>query len=404
MKSRIIYFIFLCFIFITITEAKIDLKKQNILETNSFNTLVESNEEILLLKDNTIIEKYDLNNNYITKKEYQDLYNSNITKYNNNYILTGIYNNKIQIYIIDNNLKTLNLYEIDEIVNNNIKINIHIYENEIYLLITNNNISINNKIYKINNNIIEEHNLNEYTEEQLINILKETYYLLKDTLEMHQDTYNKAIIYNNKIYYQNNNKIKIKDLINNIETTKEINYNIKDITIINEEILLLSDNNIKKYDLDMNYLNELNINKETYNIKEFIKTSNKLYIVYQKDLITILDQYEFNYNIENTYQPYGTIEINNSAIPGDKVDINIKTNPGYAISTIDILDEKGTKIEINDNTFIMPEGNVNIDVKYTETITNPETFDKIYIVVILTIISLILTIIVLRKMLWIKIG
>ncbi|MBR6133776.1 MAG: hypothetical protein IKQ29_03550 [Bacilli bacterium] len=404
MKSKIIYFIFLFLIFITITEAKIDLKKQNILETNSFNTLIESNEEILLLKDNTIIEKYDLNNNYITKKEYQSLYNSNITKYNNNYILTGIYNNKIQIYIIDNNLKTLNLYEINEIVNNNIKINTHIYDNEIYLLITNNNISINNKVYKINNNTIEEHNINEYTEEQLINIFKETYYLLKDTLEMHQDTYNKAIIYNNKIYYQNNNKIKIKDLTNNIETTKEIAYNINDITIIEEEILLLSDNNIIKYDLEMNYINELNINKETYNIKNFIKTSNKLYIVYQNELLSILDQYEFNYNIENNYQPYGTIDVIESAIPGDIVDINITTNSGYAISTIDIVDEKGTKIEIDNNKFTMPEGNVNINVIYTETVTNPETFDKIYIVLILTIVSLMLTIIVVRKILWIKIG
>ena len=404
MKSKIIYFIFLFFIFITITEAQIDLKKQNILETNSFNTLIESNEEILLLKDNTIIEKYDLNNNYITKKEYQDLYNSNITKYNNNYILTGIYNNKIQIYIIDNNLKTLNLYEINEIVNNNIKINTHIYDNEIYLLITNNNISINNKVYKINNNTIEEHNINEYTEEQLINIFKETYYLLKDTLEMHQDTYNKAIIYNNKIYYQNNNKIKIKDLTNNIETTKEIDYNINDITIIEEEILLLSDNNIIKYDLEMNYINKFNINKETYNIKNFIKTSNKLYILYQNELLSILDQYEFNYNIENNYQPYGTIDVIESAIPGDIVDINITTNSGYAISTIDIVDEKGTKIEIDNNKFTMPEGNVNINVIYTETVTNPETFDKIYIVLILTIVSLILTIVVVRKVLWIKIG
>ena len=404
MIKKIVYIFFLSLIFITITEAKIELKEQNILNSNNLNTIIESNKEILLLKENTIIEKYDLNNNYITKKEYPELYNSNIIKYNDNYILTGINNNKVQIYIIDNNLKTLNIYEVEEIINNNITINTHIYENEIYILLTNNNISINNKVYKIVNNQLEEHDLNEYTEEELTNIFKETYYILKDTLEMNTETYKKAIIYNKKIYYQNDNRIKIKDLLSNIETTKEIPYNIKDIVIIDNEILLLNENNINIYDLEMNYKEEINITKEEYNIKGFKRTSNKLYIIYQKEETNILDKYEFLYTIENNYQPYGTVETINDEIPGNKVDINIAANSGYAVSQVDIIDETGNKVEINNNQFIMPEGNVNINVVYTETVKNPETIDSIYIIMALTIVSLILTIIVIRKLLWIKIG
>ena len=392
MIKKIIYIFILYLLFINITEAQIILKNTNLYE--NINTLIESNNEILILKENTIIEKYDLNNNYITKKEYPDLYNSNITKYKDGYLLTGIHNNKVNIYEIDNNLKINNIYEIDTIVNN-IDIKTNIYNNKIYIVLTNNNLIINNKIYEIDNKELKEYNLKEYNEIELNNILKEDYYLLKDTLEMNDTIYQKVILYNNVLYYMNNNKIKIKN--NDKEIIKEIEYNIKDITIIENEIYLLNDNSIKIYDLNMNYLREIQLNKEPL---KFIKTSNKLYIKYNDSL----DKYEFNYNIENNYQPYGTLEVLPNEIPGNEVELNITTNSGYAINTIDIKDEKGNEIEVNNNKFIMPEGNVNINVTYIATINNPETSDIIYVVIIMSIIFLVMLIKIAKKYIWIKRG
>ena len=65
-----------------------------------------------------------------------------------------------------------------------------------------------------------------------------------------------------------------------------------------------------------------------------------------------------------------------------------------------VFDENGNKIEVVDNTFVMPESQAYVSASYK--VKNPETVDLVYIVLFLLIISLIVGIYTYKKFRWLS--
>ena len=288
-------------LFITVTEAKIEEYKESVIKTNNFNTIIESNSEILLLKENTIIEKYNLNYEFVSSKQFNNLNNSKIIKHNNKYILVGIKNNYLNFYIIDNNLKIENSFNINTIVSpkTNIML-INDNNNKTIIIPTLNNIPIDNKIYIIENDDITERKLKDYNDEELKVMLKKDYYLINEAVSI-TPSYNETSFDGNILIYYNNNSIKLTNLKTN--ETRELNVisDIINIEIINDEIYVLTNKELLIYDSNLNDKSIIMIN----NPINMIKTSNKLYIISKENDNDIISSYIFDYkinNIENKYR------------------------------------------------------------------------------------------------------
>ena len=77
-------------------------------------------------------------------------------------------------------------------------------------------------------------------------------------------------------------------------------------------------------------------------------------------------------------------------------------NSGYVVSDVIVTNQYNEPITLENNKFIMPEGNVDIEVKYEELISNPETKDVLVPLIIVGTISLLLIIKLYKKIKWIK--
>lgn len=85
-----------------------------------------------------------------------------------------------------------------------------------------------------------------------------------------------------------------------------------------------------------------------------------------------------------------TIDKANASV-GDKISFEVKPGKNYIIDSIRVVDSKGNVIEVTDNTFIMPDTDVTVEVVFKELV-NPKTgyFDYIFGAIIMISASSIL--------------
>lgn len=65
-----------------------------------------------------------------------------------------------------------------------------------------------------------------------------------------------------------------------------------------------------------------------------------------------------------------------TTVSGCTITINAVPESGYVITSLDVTDAHGGKIDVTDNTFIMPESDVNIKVVFTKEYTITKIFDS----------------------------
>lgn len=95
---------------------------------------------------------------------------------------------------------------------------------------------------------------------------------------------------------------------------------------------------------------------------------------------TSIVKYTFKeYSIIKTENNEGTINVDDKAIAGTTVNINVNPNEGYLLKKIIIKDKNGKKIKITDNSFIMPEEEVKIEASFAR-IANQKTIAAWYAV------------------------
>lgn len=409
MKKIMVSIILLLLFVPAITKASILNYKEEVTINNVDNVIGINNGYITTKNtiDKTIITLYKEKNNFI-EKQFDIITNINIINYNNQIIITGVKpNGFINIYYLDENLRINNT--IETTITAPLICNIKTYKsnNKIYLLLTTEDyLLIDNYLYEIN----EEYNIKNklfasYKQEELLSILKSDYYAIKNTYQINNNetyyyttsaydrNYNVISGYKEDEFFNKKNIITIIDSLNN-QNTIELTNSINDILIINNKLIVLTQNNIDLYSLDGK-------------IEESIPAQNFNYLsTISNNLITIGDisikYYEYECNITIYDEPYGTVNVTENPKPYETIDINVITNSGYELEKLEIIDNDGNEIAITNNQFTMPNKSIYITPTYTTNIVNPETADIVLIIIIFTIIMLFIWKKVYKKYIWLK--
>lgn len=396
--KKIKYFIFIL-ISIFILSENINALTYSTEISSTINNAISYKDYYITIKEensNTIIEKLNYKNESISSKQLTSLTNAELIKYQSNYLVVGKNNNNLELYLFDENNTILNTNKTDIIIPNS-KFNLVNYDNKIYLYLTNDTILTNNIIYEIDSNLtITEKNLSFYN--NLKDILGSNYEEINNTGE----------IIDNKIYYYNESLktdkyqilvgyndlnqsvIKLTNTLTNENLTKEdlTCSSYLDIELVNNEIIILCKNinnetELKTYDSKLNLIESkiISLNEP----KKILKLKNNLLVITDKNQLF----YTYDTNIIKEESLFGTLNIAGTSIPYETISYEIIPNSGYEVESISVKDEYGNIIEIKENKFIMPESNVYINIVYKENVTNPNTIDSIYIIIIVFVLAII---------------
>ncbi len=419
-KFYLIYIILISVFLLDIVSASSILNYENI--SDYYSDIELSTKDIITNKEGYIILSETLNgstslllynndNNLITSKVLSDLVSPSIIKYNDNYLVTGISSNVLKLYLLDNNLQVISQKETTYMISDKTK-KLYLYDNKIYLMITSENTLYDNNIYEIDENLnIIQNNFSSYDVTILKSIFKGDYYLIKnnDIEENSRITHYYDSTYTKDYYILvgNTHNITADSIANNCNEksiltildssgTELINKEIPDYYIFNkvfsikDKIVIFASrwetSYLLTYDYSGNLLDEIILPNhfEDSIIKQInaIKVNNRL-IIYSKkenEATNIRASYSFECNIYQEDNPYGTLEVADASLPNEETTIAITPNSGYEIENIDIRDAQGNQIELTENTFIMPENDVYINVSYTASVENPETVDMILMI------------------------
>lgn len=418
--KKIIFFFLILFLFIINTSA-LDNNIINYSNTltipsnNKINDITGTNTYYLLITENnnTTISKYDYQNQLLTSKEFPELYNSKIIKVDNNYFLVGNYHNTLKIYYLDESLRIINQNDSSIIISKNATINLYYYNHKIYILLTNNDLLYDNLIYEVDSSLnIISNNFSSYDSTILKEILNSTYYLLhnneqkinNDLIHYYDSTYtNKDTILIGTKIEENGFQKAFLTIINkeNKNLTYEEYNKFLNIKLVNDKYLVLATKDDSSYLLTLDYEGNI-ITKEklTAAYNKIYKVNNKIILL--NPILSDIVFYNYQLNINYHKSEFSTINIPSKATANNQILLDIKTNSGYEVESINITDEQGNDIAIINNSFTMPENNVYININYQATITNPETLDLITITLIIFIVISIILIISKRKLNWLK--
>ena len=164
-----------------------------------------------------------------------------------------------------------------------------------------------------------------------------------------------------------------------------------------------------KFDRDGNIIYTEEFERfENYNyciLNKIILLNNGDYIVhgsiapdgYRGIYGSIILKYGFkDYKITTNIKGKGTIDINNTAKEGETVTYSITPEEGYQFKNIKVMTQSGKEIETTDNSFIMPDEDVAIEVEFVEVLMeNPKTGNIIMIITGILLITILGTIVVL---------
>ena len=408
--KKIIYTLLLFLLFIPSINASI-INYKTELPIEPYNHLTNTTNGYITITNNTntIINKYNLNNELIITKQIDLLTNITTTSINNNLVIAGLKpNGYITIIYLDENLRITN--QIDTEINSSLtltKINLYNTNNKLYLLLTTDDyLLLDNNLYCIDElNNITNSLFASIPKEELVSIIKSDYYLITNTyktdsnisyyykVSKYNKDYDVIAGYKEDINYNKTNIITI--IYNDTYTELEIPDEIIDIEIINNKIILLTPYNLKIYGMDKSLESNITLNNQATNLNII---SNNLII----ETINSLIYYEYDIELNVINEPYGTITINENPVPYELVTLDVVSNSGYEVSNIEIIDDKGNLIPLVDNQFIMPNNNVNLIVSYQATVYNPDTVDAIYIMVISALLILFILIKAYKKLVWLK--
>lgn len=101
----------------------------------------------------------------------------------------------------------------------------------------------------------------------------------------------------------------------------------------------------------------------------------------------VVNKYTYkDYNVKKEETDKGTVEVNTSnAYPGDIIKVKVTPKTGYMVSKIIVKDSLGREIEVDGDSFVMPEGDVTVSVIYAR-VTNPVTSAVLDIIIFISII------------------
>lgn len=372
--------------------------------------IIDYKEGIIKTTNNTISSYQD--NTLISQKTFLELNNINIIKYNDNFLLVGIKNNNLKILLLDKYLKIINQKETSYIINQTVP-SLYSYNDKIYILFKEQGILTTNNIYIVDDKLnIEEKRLSDIKD--LKSILKSDYNIIK----MSGTINNEGKEFYNSSTYENDNVFivgYIEDSLGNknaiITSQDKEGYTVwednnkdyiefNDVTILENKIFVLANNGYYTYLLTYDFNgNKLSTEKiaDTLSSK-FIKVKNQLYIL--NDNSEIIYNYEIKINIESNI--YGNTTYTGDSIPYNEITLSSIANSGYKIKEYQVKDEQGNIINLNNNSFIMPNNSVTVSAIYEETVINPDTVDMIFVVFAACTVALIILVKTYKEYKWLR--
>ena len=372
---------------------------KTIIAEPSFNILLQERENLTLLKT-------DLLGNILVSKTYVGIANANIIKQNNNYLLVGKQNNHLQIYVIDEYLRTINTIETTHILPTG---DLHLYKDkkEIYILCINNKNLASNSVYKIN----EDFSWQETSFSALENIkeiIKKDYPLLEENVTKKETG---IALYESSTYKENttilvgsiNNKglLTLKDDDKTIDIEDEAYTKYLYTTILNDSILVLATNGEQNalfvFDLTGEKKEEYK-QEENLTTSSIIKGQQKIYITTENSVITY--NYETILNKEENL--YGTLTIEGKLKPYEKIKYQIEPNSGYKIKEVLLKNDQGDLLEVKEESFVLPNTNAYLSVTYEAEVENPNTADPILLIFLGIFLLLGILIKLYKKWNWLK--
>lgn len=405
MKNKIILLL-LIILFIPSVKAHSYLSSNNTKTDN----IIDYKEGIIKTTNNTVSSYQD--NILISQKTFLELNNINIIKYNDNFILVGIKNNNLKIILLDKYLKIINQKETSYIINQTVP-SLYSYNDKIYILFKNQGILTTNNIYIVDDKLnIEEKRLSDIKD--LKSILKSDYNIIK----MSGTINNEGKEFYNSSTYENDNVFIVGYIEDNLGNKNAIitsqdkeGYTVwkdnnkdyiefNDVTILENKIFILANNGYYTYLLTYDFNgNKLSTEKiaDTLSSK-FIKVKNQLYIL--NDNSEIIYNYEIKINIESNI--YGNTTYTGDSIPYNEITLSSIANSGYKIKEYQVKDEQGNIINLNNNSFIMPNNSVTVSTIYEETVINPDTVDMIFVVFAACTIALIILVRTYKEYKWLR--
>lgn len=163
----------------------------------------------------------------------------------------------------------------------------------------------------------------------------------------------------------------------------------------------LTNNATIYFDINENY--DLNSNFNGYFVMGASKNCTKEKVSLKQidqscPIYLIANKYTYkDYNVKKEETDKGTVEVNTeNAYPGDIIKVKATPKDGYMVSKIIVKDSLGREIEVNGDSFIMPEGDVTISVIYAR-VTNPVTSAVLDIIIFISIIVGLSTILINSK-------
>ena len=173
-------------------------------------------------------------------------------------------------------------------------------------------------------------------------------------------------------------------------------FNSKAYSIVNNKnydgvsdgsIIIASSDGVIKMDSDFNVISKFDVD---YTVNKIIESrdsngefngylmigsnNGKLYLT------------NFTYPKRVIESKNSDVEVISDAYPGKTITLKPKEKEGYYVKRIIVRDSSGKEIEVSsDNTFVMPDDDVSIEVVYEkrETIVNPDTASTISIVLVI---------------------
>lgn len=405
MKNKIILLL-LIILFVPSVKAYSYLSSNNTKTDN----IIDYKEGIIKTTNNTVSSYQD--NILISQKTFLELNNINIIKYNDNFLLVGIKNNNLKIILLDKYLKIINQKETSYIINQTVP-SLYSYNDKIYILFKNQGILTTNNIYIVDDKLnIEEKRLSDIKD--LKSILKSDYNIIK----MSGTINNEGKEFYNSSTYENDNVFIVGYIEDNLGNKNAIitsqdkeGYTVwkdnnkdyiefNDVTILENKIFVLANNGYYTYLLTYDFNgNKLSTEKiaDTLSSK-FIKVKNQLYIL--NDNSEIIYNYEIKINIESNI--YGNTTYTGDSIPYNEITLSSIANSGYKIKEYQVKDEQGNIINLNNNSFIMPNNSVTVSTIYEETVINPDTVDMIFVVFAACTIALIILVRTYKEYKWLR--
>ena len=345
-----------------------------------------------VLKATGEVIKYDKSDNVVSQKKFNDIDVNSITNYNNNYIICGTTDNLLSIYIIDENLRVVHNSTLD-IAMNGSDVNAYYYEDKLYLVISLDGIISSTKIVEIDKSFnISMKQMSDIS--NFKDIIKGDYYLYNNDDINH--TYLASVNIDEDYYIVGYTNVdgKIKGIIkkntdNVIETDDE--YKNIDSLVLDGKIYVLStndtDSKITIYDDILDKIDTISLSGKAFKLDIYF---NNLVVLFNDRL----SLYQIDLSINSEDNLFGNIDLLGDRIPYENITVNVTANSGYEVSEIVVRTSSGEKIDVIDNGFVMPEDSVIVSVYYKEVVENPETVDKIVLIVFCCLIL----VVILRKL------